>query len=473
MSQHKPLEGGKFHGQLLSPDQFVAAAINFKETPIQTDKDLLDRIKAAYPTDPSLTPILTFLAQDSSKVTQEIRDRMANYTMDHGILLRDGLVVVPQDQGIRRDVVMSRHDSLMAGHPGQARTMELVSCDYWWPHMRKWVNKYVDTCDKCKRTKPLHKQRHGTLAPLPVPNKPWSDITYDLITELPPSLGFTAILVVVCHFTKMAHFIPTTNEVTAEGVADLFHQRVWSQHGLPDRTVSDRGTQFNNRFLRRLYDLLGIQPSFSTAYHPQTDGQSERVNQELEQYLRAYVNYHQDDWSSLLTTAEFAYNNAVNKSTGLSPFYAYTGFHPRLTPKEWSTSTVPAAEERITALKEIQEELQASMTLANERVKHFHDQHRLETPQFQPGQKVWLRADNVKTTRPTKKLDDRLLGPFEVEQRLSDLAYKLKLPSSMKVHPVFYVGLLEPHTEDPIPGRSLPSPDPIITDEGEEESTLR
>lgn len=211
--------------------------------------------------------------------------------MDQGVLLYQGLIWVPNRDDIKRDIVQARHDAVTVGHPGQARTMELVSRDFWWPHMRKWINRYVDTCNMCKRTKPLHHKQFGLLQPLPIPDAPWSDVSYDLIVELPESKGSTAILVVVCRLTKMAHFIPTVSSVDAPEVARLFLNHVWLKHGLPTCTVSDRGTQFNSQFLRQLYELLGITPSFSTAYHPQTDGQTERINQELEVYLRAYVNY--------------------------------------------------------------------------------------------------------------------------------------------------------------------------------------
>lgn len=277
-------------------------------------------------------------------------------------------------------------------------------------------------------------------------------------------------MVVVDRNTKRGHFEPTVNEVTAEGAADIFLRRVWSQHGLPDRTVSDRGTQFNNRFMRRLYDLLGIESSFSTAFHPQTDGQSERVNQYLEQYLRAFVSYQQDNWASLLPMAEFAYNNSVNSSTGYTPFFANNARHPRFLPKAVTNVQVPAAEERASALAQIQEELKSNMAIAAERVKYFYDKHVAEQPSFEEGSKVWLRSDNVKTTRPTKKLDHKLLGPFTVVKKLSSLTYKLELPPTMKNHPVFHVGLLEPYTPDPIPGRTRSPPGPIISEEGEAEA---
>ena len=383
------------------------------------------------------------------------------------MVLREGLIYVPDDLDIKRTILQSRHDALTAGHPGQAKTLELVTRDYYWPQMTKFVNKYVETCDSCARTKSRRHAAHGQLQPLPVPQSRWTDISYDFITELPKSNGYDAILVVVDRLTKMSHFIPTTTKVDAEGTALLFRQHVWKHHGTPERTVSDRGTVFNSKFLKALYELLGIKPLMSTAYHPQTDGQTERVNQNLEQYLRLYTTYLQDDWSNLLDTAEFTYNNTEHSSTGMTPFFANYGYHPRVTPSP-VRSSVPAAETLAKDLDSITKELKAMITLANERHARFYDRNHPEAPSFKEGDKVWLSGVNVKTMRPSKKLDDRRLGPFTIKSKKSDLVFELALPATMNIHPVFHATLLEPHKGDPIPGRVQPPPPPIEV-EGEEE----
>ena len=156
----------------------------------------------------------------------------------------------------------------MGGHPGQAKTLELVSRGYYWPSMKTFVNRFVDECDLCQRTKTWRSKPHGLLKPLPVPKGPWQSISYDFITDLPKSNGFTCILVVVDRMTKMAHFIPTVKDIDAKGTARLMVDNVWRLHGTPVETVSDRGTQFNNAMMKGLYTLLRIKPNFSTGIPP-------------------------------------------------------------------------------------------------------------------------------------------------------------------------------------------------------------
>ena len=198
--------------------------------------------------------------------------------------------------------------------------------------MSIFVKNYVTGCDMCQRMKNRPQAPYGPLQPNKVPNEPWEIISIDLITQLPESLGFNAILVVVCRLTKRAHFYEITNQFSARDLAQLLYDRVYPLHGLPLQIISDRGTQFAAELFQEWCKLLGIESSMSTAYHPQTDGQTERVNQALEQYLRCYVDYNLDNWSTLLSTAEFAYNNVAHESTKESPFFVEYGRNPRAGP---------------------------------------------------------------------------------------------------------------------------------------------
>src|ERR1700722_1443007 len=185
-------------------------------------------------------------------------------------------------------------------------------------------------------------------------------------------MGYDSILVVIDSFTKMAHFIPTREDIDAPGVAELFLNYVWKLHGTPDSVVSDRGAVFASRFLKELYHRLQIKPRLSTAYHPQTDGQTERVNQVLENFLRTYTSHRQDNWAELLPFAEFAYNNVPHSATGFSPFFANTGRHPHITTTDWVEKDVPAVDEsmqQIKQIKQIQEEVVASLQIAKDRDK--------------------------------------------------------------------------------------------------------
>ncbi|SOV03718.1 uncharacterized protein UDID_19310 [Ustilago sp. UG-2017a] len=305
---------------------------------------------------------------------------------------------------------------------------------------------------------------YGHLKSLPVPPHPWSSISMDLIEQLPPSSDFTAILVVVDRLTKMAIFVPTTNELDAPKLAKLFLRHVYSKHGLPTSIVSDRGSEFTSHFWRSLSTLLGIENHFSSAYHPQSDGQTERINQVLEQFLRGYSNHLQTDWSDLLPLAEFSYNNAEHASTQLTPFFANYRYHPRFS----FDNTDPAspalfltARSYADQLKQLHEYVCGELVKANSQSAEQFDKHRLPAPQFRPGDRVWLSADNIHSLRPTKKLDYHRLGPFSVSEIISSHAYRLQLPPSMKIHNVFHVDRLEPYVTNTIPNRVQPPPPPV------------
>jgi len=196
--------------------------------------------------------------------------------------------------------------------------------------MSRYIGQYVGTCDLCLRTKLIRQAPVGELHPLRIPDSRWDTLSVDFVVELPLSSGHNAVMTVVDSVSKRAHFIPTHTTVTAEGAARLFLHQVWKLHSLPTCVVSDRGPQFVACFTRELYRLLGIKLASSTAWHPQTDGQTERVNQELDQYLRLFVNERQDDWYDLLPLAEFQHNNHIHSATQHPSFLLDTGRLPRI-----------------------------------------------------------------------------------------------------------------------------------------------
>ena len=179
---------------------------------------------------------------------------------------------------------------------GLLRHLELVSHDYWWPQQCQFIQQYVKSCDICARGKAVRHHPYGLLKPLPIPSRCWQSVSMDFITDLPVSAGHDSILVVVDHLSKMAHFIPCSKDITSEQTASLIFQHVVHLHGLPDSIISDQGPQFAARFWSHLFQQLGTSINLSSAFHPQTDGQSEQVNQVLEQYLRCTINYNQDNW---------------------------------------------------------------------------------------------------------------------------------------------------------------------------------
>ena len=196
--------------------------------------------------------------------------------------------------------------------------------------MTKEIRRYVDGCNACQRYKNRSEALAGKLMPNAIPEKPWSHISADFITKLPLAQGYNAILVVCNRFSKMAHFIATTEKTSAERLAKLFRDHVWKLHGLPESIISDRGVQFVAGMMKEMNNLLVIQTKLSTAYHPQTDGQTERVNQELEQYLRVFIDHRQEQWPDWLGMAEFAYNNKIHATTKTSLFKVNYGQNPRM-----------------------------------------------------------------------------------------------------------------------------------------------
>jgi len=206
-------------------------------------------------------------------------------------------VYVPKDEKLRIEIIWLHHDTPIAGHGGQWKTVELVTRNYWWSGVTKEVKRYVEGCDQCQRMKNRVEMPAGKLRPNQVPERPWQHISVDFITKLPVSKGHDSILVVCDRFSKMSHFVATTEKTTAEGLARIFRDNVWKLHGLPESVILDRGPQFAAGMTKELNKMLGIETKLSTAYHPETDGQTERTNQELEQYLRMYVNHRQNNWA--------------------------------------------------------------------------------------------------------------------------------------------------------------------------------
>jgi hypothetical protein len=399
-------------------------------------------------------------ALEDARSLRKKGQQSTEWSEETGLVLYRGKVYVPPDLDLRRRVVTAHHDSLIAGHPGRWRTLELVSRNYWWPGITRYVADYVSGCDACNRTKPFPAAPSGNLMPNTIPTRRWQYATCDLIVGLPQSNGFNAILVAVDRLGKLCHMAPTTSQVNSEGIADLWLNHVWKHHGLSDGIISDRGPQFVSSFAKALHQRLGIQTLASTAFHPQTDGQTERMNQEIELYLRLFCNEHQTDWEQLIPLAEFALNNRVSASTKQTPFFMASGSHPRMGFEPQREGRVEAADAYAQRMKDTLEEAQSALQKAADDMSHFYNKHRSGDVIFSVGDKVWLDGRDIKTTRPSKKLSDKWLGPFPIDKVVSRNAYRLKLPPSMNIHPTFHIARLRKFKPDTISGRPQPPPPP-------------
>ncbi|MBW0522556.1 hypothetical protein O181_062271 [Austropuccinia psidii MF-1] len=234
-----------------------------------------------------------------------------NYSLDSSsqLLPLKDWVVVPNLSTIQLSIFQKRHDSPLAGKPGQEKFLKLVKRDFHWSSMTQFIKDYVSSCQQCSRNNNIHHKKFGLLKPLPIPNGPWICLSMDFITHLLLSSSFDSTLVIVDRFSKMAVFTPKMSSITSLVMANLFIKNIFSKHGLPSSIVSDRGPIFVSSFWTNICQQLKISRDLSTPYHPETDGQTERVNQILEQYLQIYFSYNQDDWNTWLPLAELAYNN--------------------------------------------------------------------------------------------------------------------------------------------------------------------
>lgn len=387
-------------------------------------------------------------------------------TLLDGALYYRNRLWIPDDNTLRLSIAENDHDSKIAGHMGQDKTLEMIKRNFYWPNMDDWIIDYVSSCDNCQRNKALKHKRFGFLQPLEVAFAPWQSISMDFITDLPDSEGYVSIWVIVDRFTKMSHFIPLREgEKTSGACARIFVKEIWRAHGLPSDIVSDRDSRFTSQFWQDLHTLLNVKLRMSTAFHPQTDGQTERVNQTVEAYVRAFCCYEQNDWSQMLPMAEFAYNNSVTSATGMSPFYANYGYHPSTNWPVEAEVRNPASKIYSHWLKNVHDFCAASLRQTQERMGKYHDQKAMAAPEFSVGDLVMLNGKNITTRRPTRKFDNRSQGPFRIARVIpGGMACELKLPTSWKIHNTFHVSLLEPYRKSSIPTRAQPDPDERLVD---------
>ena len=408
---------------------------NFK--PIFTSEHLSNSLRATYLANPVLRSVV---AMDIETLHTDIRNALPldNTTSailsqsplpprwsldDTGLLLLDKRIYVPSSDELRLRVLRHHHDHVLAGHYGYNKTLELVRRDYTWPGVRDFVRDYCKSCTTCKRAKAPRHKPYGTLQQLPIPERPWNSISMDFIEHLPISAGYSAILVIVDRLTKQGIFIPTYDTIDAPDLAKLFILHVFSKHGVPSHVTSDRGSEFVSHFFRSIAKALDMVLHFTSGYHPEADGQTERTNQTLEQYLRMYCNYQQDNWSDLLPLAEFAFNNSPSATTGISPFYANKGYHPNVTVYPERDMASARARDFAVDLHELQNELRDQIAAAQKRYQGPADARRSPPPKFEVGDEVFVKAKFFRTTRPSPKLADKQLGPFKIIAQVGPQSY--------------------------------------------------
>jgi hypothetical protein len=318
---------------------------------------------------------------------------------------------------------------------------------FWWEKMREDIAEYVARCDTCQRVKAEHQRPAGLLQPLEIPTWKWDGISMDFIVGLlRTQKGHDSIWVIVDQLTKVAHFLPVRTDYRVSRLAELYVDNILKLHGAPRSIVSDRGPQFTTQFWKSLHASMGTKLNYSTAFHPQTEGQTEIVNQVLEDLLRACVLTYGSDWEKSLSYAEFSYNNDYQSSLKMAPFEALYGRKCR-TPLMWSEvgertffgpATIVEAEENVAKVRE-------NLKIAQSRQKSYADPKRRDVS-FEVGDHVYLKVSPLRGTKRFHirgKLSPRYVGPYPIVSRVGKVAYRLELPPELTgVHPVFHVSQL-------------------------------
>ena len=392
------------------------------------------------------------------------------YRIIDGFLYLNDKLCVPHGE-FRLSLLHDHHDIPSAGHLGVKKTASRLTSKYHWKSLRTTVKEYVQSCDICQRTKNTTQKPLGLLQPLTPPLEKWSSITMDFVTPLPKTArGNAGLFVVVDRLSKLIRLAATPEHVDAPQVAQLFHSNVYRHHGLPHEIISDRDPIFMSKFWTSLFKMLHVKLRPSSAYHPETDGQTEVVNRKVEEMLRCFVNHHQSNWDLFLVDLEFAYNSAPHSTTTLSPFYLTYGSEPRSNPILPSRCSNPAAADFLDNITAAMSTAHSAIIRANEATTLQANRHRRPCS-FQLGDLVLLSTRHLSSDTYTgaRKLMPKFCGPFAISECINNVTFRLDLPPpllSRGIHNAFHARLLRPYTPDSSFSRSPPAPPPVRFPDG-------
>eukprot|EP00877_Chromochloris_zofingiensis_P007298 jgi/Chrzof1/2821/Cz12g00030.t1 len=421
------------------PDHKSSAKLNVISV---ASTSLLSEVKKAARNDEKYQQKLALAGAGNLHAHETVDGVLYNYTKSG-----HKRIVIPDSAiNLKRMIFHEMHDSYAAGYVGYAKTLHRIVQHFYWKKVAADVKAYIQTCPACLASKSSTQVPIGLLHSLPVPEGKWQQISMDFMVSLPTTAsGFNSIFVVTDRLTKMCQCIPTVNNVTAPAVAELFMKHIWKHYGLPKIVISDRDSKFVCAFWRALFKSLGSKLAFSSAYHPETDGLTERVNKSLEQVLRCHCSAFSEKWDDYLHFAEFTLNSAKHVNTGYSPFYLMYGYEP-LCPVSLHDDSVKV-QSVMDMLKEMAHHLrvaQHNIEKARQQQTEQANKHRRDHV-FHVGDMVMLSTENLNMYHEHgKKLKPRFVGPFAISEVVNPVAVKLWLPASMRIHPVFHVSYLKP-----------------------------
>lgn len=417
------------------------------------DQESIDELKGCYRQEPELWEIYNVLASGLEVPASKSR------WFEHFALRENGLLyysaVLGEDRwriclppsNFRSEVIRQAHDGVLAGHFGFYRTYELIARRFYWRAMTKHIKEYVASCHGCQTSKPSTLPTPGLLQPLPIPGQRWEQISMDLYSGLPVTArGHNCVVAFVDRLSKRVHFVPTTTTATASDVADIFCKHVVRLHGVPRVIVSDRDTRFVSSVWRTLQHILGVKLNMSTANHPQTDGQTERMFRTLNSMLRSYCSNNLLDWDQYLHFAEFAYNNAYQSTIKCSPFECDLGYSP-LTPADashWDMSDAHHGTTEFTSrIRAILWHCQDNIAQSQKTTEERENRHR-RFVSFEVGDSVLIHKDHYFRAGKYAKLAPVFFGPYKVVRKVNPNAYEIALPNFSGRHPVINVSKLKP-----------------------------
>ena len=386
---------------------------------------------------------------------------------------------IPEHEPLRTKIIEVAHSSVVSTHPGRNETYTLISRNFYWPGMAADIRRYVRNCDLCGRIKPWKTKLQGLLRPLPVPERKWQDISMDFIDKLPLSQGCTALLAIIDRLGKgcLLFGLPDMEAIT---VADVFYKGYYKHHGLPKSIVSDRGSQFVGGLWSTFCKMLKINRRLSTAYHPQTDGQTERKNTDIESLVRLYAENFENDWMEKLPSLQLNLNSKTSTTTGIAPFFLDHGYdcspfslatEPREGVSITSRSPVQKGEAIVAKIKDAEDWAAQAMAFSQQEQERQANKSRSPAPAYRIGDKVWLNLKNVRRTGRTSKKFDWKHAKYTVTKIVSPHAVQLDVPGYR--HPTFHVDLLRPAATDPFPSQAVDDSQPAAIEvDGEQEWSI-